>query len=272
MFGGLRLYGFWPLDDIYIYDFQWTGIKEDGLIDPHPKKVLDYILLKDDVYGCRVEKAEDKILLPLDITAALTIRIVNPYKALFNVQNWNETVMNRVRPYIRDFFTTKTYKELVASDKRIGDEVYSRLEEEEILIEFQDRYGVDLRKIEVKDIDPGEEFRKATLAKYLGKKEREKRAEETIGSLIEMISIAEGVDPEDVSREIRQDPDMKEKFGKIATDLVHRRMAIDGKSFTDIRVEGAKGIEKGLLELLAFWKKFSISISREGDGKIKEEK
>ena len=174
VFGGLRYYGFWPLDDIYIYDFQWTGIKEDGTIDPHPKETLDFILLKDDIYGLKEEKAEDKNLLPLDITVALTIRIVNPYRALFNVQNWLETVYNRVRPYIRDFITTDTYENFIKNPARMGIQIQTRLEEEKILNEFWQRYGVDIRKIEVKDIDPGKEYRDISLAKYLAEKEREK--------------------------------------------------------------------------------------------------
>ncbi len=174
LFGGLKFYGLWPIDDIYIYDFQWTGIKEDGSIDPHPKETIDYVLLKDDVYGLKEEKAEDKNLLPLDVTVALTIRVVNPYKALFNVQNWLETLYNRIRPYIRDFITTGTYEEFIVSQDRMGPRIYSKLKEEEIINEFLDRYGIEIRKIEVKDIDPGEDYRKATLAKYLAEREKEK--------------------------------------------------------------------------------------------------
>lgn len=44
--GGFRYYGFWPIKDIYIYGFTWTGIKEDGKIIHHEKEVLDYILLR----------------------------------------------------------------------------------------------------------------------------------------------------------------------------------------------------------------------------------
>ncbi len=173
-FGGLRFYGFWPLDDVYIYDFQWTGIKEDGDIDPHPKETLDFVLLKDDVYGLKEEKAEDKNLLPLNIVLALTVRIINPYKAIFNIQNWYETLINRLRPYVRDFITEDTYENLISQKKRIGTQIYKKLEDEKIFDEFLDRYGVDIRKIEVKEIDPGDEYRDATLAKYLAEMEKRK--------------------------------------------------------------------------------------------------
>lgn len=173
-FGGLRFYGWWPLDDIYIYDFQWTGIKETGELDLHPEETLDFGILKDDVYGCKIEKAEDKKLLPLDVYVALTLRIINPYKALFNIQNWFEAVINRVRPYIRDFITTEEYENFIVSPIRIGTEVKKRLEEERILDEFKDRYGIELRQMEVKDIDPGENYREASLAKYLAEREKDR--------------------------------------------------------------------------------------------------
>lgn len=38
-------------------------------------------------------------------------------------------------------------------------------------------------------------------------------------------------------------------------DLLHRRIAIDGNAFVDIRVQGASGTEQTLLNLLAAWRR-----------------
>jgi hypothetical protein len=173
-FGGLRYYGLWPVMDIFVYPFQWTGITEGGKLEPHEIEWLDYIYVKDDIYGFEVLEAEDKELMPLNIILTFTVRIINPYKALFVIENWYETLINRSRPYVRDFLTTGTYREFIADPQRIGIGISQRLEEEEILKELKGRYGIDIRKIEVNAINPAnKEFRDATMEKVLAERKKE---------------------------------------------------------------------------------------------------
>ena len=256
--GGLRLYGIWPIEDIYTYDFKWSGVMEDGEIVHHPKERLDYILLKDDVYWAKVEQAEDKALLPLDVEIVLTIRVINPRKARFRIQNWLETVINRVKPSVRNAMTKATFEKLITERKPIGEEVYNELNEKGGLFEeFRDRYGVDVRKLEVKEINPPEGYREATLKPWLGEQEARTRGAETVGSIIQMMSSATGKTPKQIRREIQKDPVLKKEFRELSQDLIKRKMAIDGKSFVDIRVVGAKGVERSLLNLVALFNKMS---------------
>lgn len=172
MLGGLVFYScFWPLDDIAIYRFEWTGVTQGGEVEFHPEKWLDYVLLKDDVYYTKVTGAEDKELLPLELELVLTMRVINPSKALFKVQNWLETVLNRIGPAVRDIVTEKAYKEWIMEKSVLGDKVYEKTEE--IRKEFLERYGVDLRKIQVKDIIPPKEYLEATLKQYMAERQRE---------------------------------------------------------------------------------------------------
>ena len=179
LFGGLRYYGFWPIQDIYGYNFQWTGVTESDEVVRHPKEKLDYILLKDDIYLTEVRGAEDKELLPLNVSLVLTIRVINPYKTLFRVQNWLETVNSRIRTWVRDTISHDSYEKWISEKKRIGEELFKSLKKQGLLEEFNNRYGIDVRKIEVKDIDPSTEedyrkFREATLKKYLAQRESER--------------------------------------------------------------------------------------------------
>ena len=170
-FGGLRLYGFWPFDDIYLYDFSWTGIGENGDLIPHPEETLDYVLLQDDIYWCKATACEDKKLLPLDVEALLTMRVVNPYKVLFIVQNWLEIVVNRTKTLIRNEITKDTYETLTTSREAVGKAIWDG--SEPLRVEYEERYGVKLRKLEVKEIDPPAGFRETTLAKFIAEKESE---------------------------------------------------------------------------------------------------
>lgn len=172
-FGGLMFYGWWPLDDIYIYDFTWTSIKENGEPQHHEKEVLDYILLKEDVYWTKVEKAEDMQMLPLDVELILSIRVINPYKALFAIENWLEAVINRIRPAVRNVITQGVYEELIRDKKAIGQKIKSKLQRKEIK-DFKKTYGVELREVAVKDINPPEDYREETLRKYVAERARDR--------------------------------------------------------------------------------------------------
>lgn len=173
--GGLRFYGWWPIDDIYIYRFSWTGVAHNGELKHHEREVLDYVMLKEDVYWGKVPKAEDKDLLPLDMELLFTIWVRNPYKALFRIDNWLQTIINRTNPAARNFITSKTFKQLIGMTEAVGEKIYENLVERKILTdEFLGRYGVDVRMIEVKDINPPEEYRRATLAKFEAEREKEK--------------------------------------------------------------------------------------------------
>lgn len=172
LFGGLRFYGIWPIVDIYIYKFKWSGVTEEGVVVHHPPEILDYILLKDDVYWAQVEKAEDKKLLPLDIELVLTIRVINPYKALFRVQNWLETVINRIKPTVRDIVTQDDYEEWIKKPDAMGVIVYREAGKRGLLKEYKNRYGVDVRKIQIKDINPPTDYREKTLAPYLAEMDK----------------------------------------------------------------------------------------------------
>lgn len=173
--GGFRFYGLYPIDDIYVYKFSWTGITHDGKLKHHKEETLDYIMVKEDIYWGGVEKAEDKDLLPLDLELLFTIWVRNPYKALFRVDDWLQTVINRSGPAARNFVTKKVFKNLIGMTADVGDKIYKDLKERKIIEdEFLGRYGVEVRKIEVKDINPPEDYRKATLAKFEAARERER--------------------------------------------------------------------------------------------------
>lgn len=81
------------------------------------------------------------------------------------------------------------------------------------------------------------------------------RATETIGTVIAMMAKSRGQSSAVIQDLIETDPNYQREFLDLSEDLIKRRMAIDGKSFVDIRVEGAEGIEKTLLDLLAAWKR-----------------
>lgn len=190
-FGGLRFYGLWPLFDAYIYKFRWSGITEEGNVQRR-EEWLDYVLLKDDVYWCKVDKCEDKNLLPLEIELLLTIRVKNPYKACFAIQNWLETVINRTKPFIRTHITQKSYDEWIGTRKALGKELMRKLYLVKLLKEFDDSYGIEVKRVEVKEINPPEGYREKTLAPYLAELDKKAVIIQAEGERQAAITKAEG--------------------------------------------------------------------------------
>lgn len=173
--GGLRLYTLlWPLERIYTYKFRWTGLDVSGKIQYHPPEVIDYVLVKEDVYWGEVLDAEDSDRLPIDIDFLVRIRVVNPHKALFRIQNWLETVLNRIRPLIRAYVASLPYEELLTRRTEAGGDVWRALEETGRIAEFRNDYGIEIPTggIDFAEIEPREDYRATTLIEWQAKEAR----------------------------------------------------------------------------------------------------
>jgi hypothetical protein len=173
IFGGLRFYGIWPFDDIYLYNFGWTDILENGKSQPHPERLVDYIVLKTTLYYVKLESAEDNQKMPLDVELILKVRITNPYKALFRVQNWLEILINITETAVRNIITRKSYNQWIEEKEDLGNVILKELTENGLIKEFKDNCGVSLLVLGVKDINPSGDLRGITLKKVTAEKQRE---------------------------------------------------------------------------------------------------
>lgn len=267
LLGGLCFFGIWPLDQIFTYKFRWSGLHEDGTVAKH-EEMMDSILLKDFVYFVELKDVEEKNMVPLTFGLLLTIRATNPYKALFRVQDWLELVANRIKPLFREYVAKFSYEEMISKKQAVGEEVWRELAVSGLIQEFEKDYGVKFKPggMEMKDITPREEYQKAATFKYLAERQKEKRAIETVGTVIEMMARSRSKTAKEIQDSIETDPKLQREFLDLSKDLIVRQIAIDGRSFVDIRVEGAEGIEKTLLDLFAAWKRMPIG------GQTQEEK
>lgn len=248
--GGLTGYGFWPLDNIHLYKFGWIGMEHDGTIREHEKRSLSNVLLMDDIYVARSEQIKDRDGLECNVNTALTMRVVNPYKALFCVQNWLEMIMIRVKASVRDALTQDVYNEWLAKKEDLSARIQDALGAS--FQEWLDKYGIAVSNLAVPDIDPSrEKDLEVTLSKLLGEKAAQKTVAEVSGTVIGIMAVARNLKMSEMREKIRDDEELKKQYDTACLDLVQRRMAIDGKAFRDYRVDGAEGPERTLLNLVA---------------------
>jgi regulator of protease activity HflC (stomatin/prohibitin superfamily) len=242
---GLRFVGIWPFYRVYKYWFRRTSVKKDGTFEEHPKELLDYVLTKDDVHGCMVKEAEDKNLVPLTWLLALTIRIVDPRKALFEIENWNEALLKRISPYVRDFSTLYSFEDMIQKDMKLEKKILEKLRVEGIIEEFRTRYGIDIRKLEVLNVEPDPKYREAVLKKWSAEREAEKRVASTIGALMSMIVNQTGADLKEVQNEFKVNPDatLKKYAGLIELnrDFITRQMGLDAGAVRQYYFHGGQG-------------------------------
>lgn len=251
---GFHFIGIWPFYKVYSYWFGWTGVRKDGTFEEHPTQLLTYVLTKEDVYALKVRDAEDKNLVPLEWLITMTVKIVDSRKALFEIENWLETLFNRIGPYVRDFSGLYAYEELVQGKEgkkmELEQEILERLnrpgtidesdrdninksqvlDKRSILAKFEQDYGVHIRALEVVDIDPDEHFRKLTLQKRQGQANADQAIAETTGRVkkaVAELSSVEGVSAAEIYKD--------------ANDQVKRDRAGDKGELSDVRVGNTDG-------------------------------
>ncbi len=194
--GGLYIVGIPGVHKVYKYKFKWLSFEETAdaqgfivnKVVPH-EEVIDYIMLKDDVYYTSLREAETKGVVQVNVDLLLTIRIINPHKALNRVQDWLEATLNQVKPVLRDYIKTLTPEEIMASLEETENGGLPKTEEIDQFIrnyptnnplrqKLIDDYGVKIKKCGIVHVDPAgpraSEYIEAASKKWEAEKEADR--------------------------------------------------------------------------------------------------
>ncbi len=191
--GGLRFY-IWPLEEVYEYTWEWIKSLPNGQIVEKPEETVDFILtLQYYSYGLRVVGKGivtlDKI--PLELVVTLTARIINPYLAMFNVKNWFDTFIGRVQPAIREYINAHDYAFIISDNDNktfLDEEITKVLEARGILKELRDMLGVELAKLEFREVKVTDEYQEMMTKEKKGQMEAKERTASTTGAFLEMLA------------------------------------------------------------------------------------
>ncbi len=196
-FGGLYLVGLWPFYKVYTYQFKWTSLR--GELPPNIEEeeiaglkyqqaraeMSNHILVRQETYLLVLLGVEDTDLIPVDFKIVWTGKIVNPFKALFRVQEWLETSSNRLLAYLRPRFAESTWKKFHVGDNLLSH--YSHLKE--ITGQIEKLYGWYTVGLEISSLTPPPEFAQAALV--VRQAEAEKDAATHKAEAIRIIAKAE---------------------------------------------------------------------------------
>lgn len=201
-------------------------------------------------------------------------------RAVYEIGTWRKAVKDLLESTLRSFLNTLTIDEGITL-ARAGFNLKNNLpeKEQERLRDVLSRWGFELMQITVMDFELEQRLVEARGGVHISQREAEaaehirvRRARETIGTVIQMMAESRNKKTAEIQELINTDPNLQKEFITLSKDLIKRQMAIDGKSYVNIQVEGAQGVEKLLLELLAAWKRMPMGPSEEKPVKTQEEK
>ncbi len=191
-FGGLRVYGLWPLWDVYVYRLRWHDVHMTGGAERAERSVfhdenLDYVLLRPDVYWYELIRAEtggpaeqEPERIPLNVEFLVTMQVVNPYRAIFVAPiDWVENLMTRLAPVYRGFVASRTLDQLLRI-RGSGTEIWDALSNSEdfrLLHEtFEHEWGIQIVKngIQIKDIGVPDAYQQQATLKWQAEREKER--------------------------------------------------------------------------------------------------
>ena len=123
---GIYWMGVWPWFTIYRYDFVWTEEEQgpDGSVtlrtrratkQPGTEGQTSFVYLKDVNYFVTTDDVKTKGGIPLRFQILVTVRITNPYKALFKGTNWLQRMSSAVNDVVVLYAGALEYEDVVAS-------------------------------------------------------------------------------------------------------------------------------------------------------------
>jgi hypothetical protein len=290
-YGGLRVWIGTPFDKVDKFKLRWHSVEEvqGKRVPVFHEEIKDCIMIRPDRYWIRMAKQETKDGQFPDIEYLIGMRSINPEKTRYkSPHNWVENALSQLQPLLRTYHRTKTLGELLNLQRdQIWEEVYTKNTEGQRVIDavLRDEWGVkiDEKEIGIFDVTPPPAYQEALAAKSKAEMETEAklrqmeieaiaRSVETVGTVIEMMAKSRGLKPQTIQRKINKDPTLQKEFLDLAKDLIVRKIGIEGGAYADIRVVGATGVERMILDALAVWKRMPMGRPLRRNALKKEEK
>jgi len=191
---GIYWVGIWPFFKIYRYDFIWTEDyldEQTGKIVPKTRSATrdkpteggptSFIYVNDFNYYIVASNVKTVTSLPLNITVVITVRIVNPAKALFSGEDWLQRTNAAIGQMIIRYTGKLTYEQINGSEPAMlkvlkTDTVEQPYPLEKLICTLSDgdenelygvdlrlAYGVDIKAVKVHSIELADKEGQTTL-------------------------------------------------------------------------------------------------------------
>lgn len=198
---------------LHRYQLRWMAYEpaeEGGEKRPVVKsRDLDSTFAKDKLYYGKALSVETEERLPIDVEFLITLRVVNPYLAIFTVANWIEAIIDRTTQQVRVYVGGKTYQKLIEGEKYKLQQGFSGHMQKALAKTARDLYGVEFVSCDILSLNPPKEFRDLTLKTYEAtqKGEATKTEAEAKAYAIEKVGKAEAQSLRDRAKAFEDHPE-----------------------------------------------------------------
>lgn len=180
------------------------------------------------------------------------------YKAVYSIDNWRRAIPAFVGPIIRTYLNQFTIEDALANAKG-GFNLLDQLpgEKQQDLRTTVQGWGFTIKRIVIEDFEldaavirAREEVLTQQREAVAARHEAEKLAWRTGGVLLGLLALSSGKEIGVIQQELDGDKDAQRRFLELAQEFAARQMSIAGKALTHVKVDGAGGLEQGIISLL----------------------
>lgn len=153
----LGMHFIWPwfFSQIYTHFLEWRKYDPIKKVPATRKEILRQTSLMPYPYFIEVVQAEDKERAPLNLSTVVTMKIVNPYKALFNVTTeWVYVVSAKIEGAYVAYIKQHTFNQMIQDPKSLGSEIVTDMKE--IFEGINEDYGIEIVSLDVINISGGD--------------------------------------------------------------------------------------------------------------------
>jgi len=154
---------------ILTHHFRWVSKTSDGLFQVTDVPNMDYIDLKRDQYVLLVVDGEMKNRFPITLILLLECVVVEPKKAILNVQQWLEILSRIAETMIRTMVASLTFDEINSLKTEGGGDLSRRMLQlvsnpSSLGTDSVSDFGVRVLGLRLDKIITSEEYQKALIA------------------------------------------------------------------------------------------------------------
>ncbi len=129
------------------------------------EKKIDYIFLKDQNQFFLLKDAETATsLISASIYTVITLRILNPYKALFRVDKWLDVTLIAIESSLRSWVSRTSYEDVIKKKEVLEHQQDSEFLQslttrgESLTSYLLSRYGVQVKRIQFIEVELPKDF------------------------------------------------------------------------------------------------------------------
>jgi len=272
----LGMHLIWPLffGKVYAHILAWRKYDFLKKTPIDRRELLTQTSLMAYPFYIETLQAEDKDRAPLDLFTVVTMRIVNPYKALFKITTeWIEVATPKIQSTYVAYIKLHSFQEMLENVKALGESIFDEMKQPGgVFEELRDIYGVEIISIDVIEIIGGDKDMQAAIkANAIAKSEKEAvitnaeaaakkkiieseaemqaRANKTAGVFMSLISGRTGLSEDKIKECMTEHPqEFQKTYGpeiEVCNKLVEQMVSAEANGLVQILNSGSAGSSSG---------------------------